>query len=53
MKKKGFDGIGIGDMDCYKYIHSINDTSDKIDYSILKKLCEVIIEVLDIYDKQF
>ncbi|NHJ23135.1 MAG: M28 family peptidase [Candidatus Lokiarchaeota archaeon] len=53
MKRMGFDGIGIGDMDCYKYIHSINDTPDRVNYSLLKKLCEVIIDVLDSYDKQF
>jgi hypothetical protein len=53
MEKKGFQGIGIGDMEPYKYIHTINDTPDKIDYSLLKKLCEVITVVLNKYDKQF
>ncbi len=53
LKKRGFQGVGIGDMESYKFIHSANDTIDKIDTSILKDLCEVIITILKDYDTSF
>ncbi|MFX1433909.1 MAG: M28 family metallopeptidase [Promethearchaeota archaeon] len=53
LKKRGFRGIGIGDMESYKFIHSANDTIDKIDTSILKDLCEIIIIILKDYDTSF
>ncbi|MFX0027163.1 MAG: M28 family metallopeptidase [Candidatus Hermodarchaeota archaeon] len=53
LKKKGFQGIGIGDMESYKFIHSVNDTLDKVNPSILKELCEVIITILRDYDTNF
>ncbi|MFW9945700.1 MAG: M28 family metallopeptidase [Candidatus Odinarchaeota archaeon] len=53
LKKRGFRGIGIGDMESYKFIHSANDTVDKIDTSILKDLCEIIITILKDYDTSF
>ena len=40
--KKGFVGIGFGDMASYRYIHSINDTIDKVDPILLKMLCEAL-----------
>ncbi|HUW89646.1 MAG TPA: M28 family peptidase [Candidatus Nanopelagicaceae bacterium] len=52
LKKKKFFGIGIGDMESYEYIHSIHDTVDKVDISLLKNLCEMIIENLIAFDNQ-
>lgn len=42
LKKKNFIGIGFGDMDSYKYIHSINDTTDKVNPNLLARLCNAI-----------
>ncbi len=42
LDKKGFVGIGFGDMSSYSYIHSINDTIDKVDPTKLKLLCEAL-----------
>ncbi|MFW9937321.1 MAG: M28 family metallopeptidase [Candidatus Thorarchaeota archaeon] len=50
LKKKNFQGFGIGDMDSYRYIHSIHDTIDKVDEKVLAKLCEVITTSLKNYD---
>ncbi|MFX1590287.1 MAG: M28 family peptidase, partial [Promethearchaeota archaeon] len=50
LKKKNFQGFGIGDMESYRYIHSIHDTIDKVDEKILVKLCEVITTSLKNYD---
>jgi hypothetical protein len=50
LKTKGFHGIGCGDLESYEYIHSINDTVDKIDVSLLKRLCGTIIDNLIVFD---
>lgn len=42
LSKKGLVGIGFGDMGSYSYIHSINDTIDKVDPTKLKLLCEAL-----------
>jgi len=42
LAKKGFIGIGFGDMDSYEYMHSINDTIDKVNAALLARLCETI-----------
>ncbi len=52
LKKNRFEGIGIGDMESYKYLHSIRDTVEKIDSSLLKNLCEMIIDNLIVFDNQ-
>ncbi|TFG15649.1 MAG: M28 family peptidase [Promethearchaeota archaeon] len=49
---QGFRGMGFGDINVYKYLHSINDTLDKVDPLILKKLCLLIINFLEEIDKQ-
>ncbi len=36
---KKFQGLGNGDKSSYNYIHSINDDIDKVDTSVLKKIC--------------
>ncbi len=52
LKKKDFHGIGFGDMESYEYIHSIHDTVDKVDSSLLKRMCEMIIDNLIVFDNQ-
>jgi len=52
LKKKDFHGIGFGDMESYEYIHSIHDTVDKVDCSLLKRICEMIIDNLIVFDNQ-
>jgi hypothetical protein len=52
LKKKGFHGIGFGDLECEEFVHSVNDTVDKVDISLLKRLCETIIENLIAFDDQ-
>jgi hypothetical protein len=52
LKKKNFHGIGFGDMESYEYIHSIHDTVDKVDSSLLKRMCEMIIDNLIVFDNQ-
>ena len=49
---KGFRGMGFGDIKVYKYLHSINDTLDKVDPLILKKLCLLITNFLEEIDNQ-
>jgi len=52
LKKKKFNGIGIGDLESYEYIHSVRDTVDKVDVPLLKNLCEMIIDNLITFDDQ-
>jgi len=37
---KRFNGLGNGDKSTYNYVHSENDNLDKIDITVLKKLCQ-------------
>ncbi|MHA2288574.1 MAG: M28 family metallopeptidase, partial [Promethearchaeota archaeon] len=53
LKKKGFHGIGFGDLECYEYVHSPHDTVDNVDISLLRRLCETIIDNLIVFDDQF
>ena len=50
---KGFQGYGIGEVEAYEYIHTPNDTLDKIDTEILKKLCLVLTDSLKKHDSTF
>ena len=50
LKKKNFGGFGFGDQSSYKYVHTINDTVDKVDPVLLEKLCKHILEVLNKID---
>ena len=50
---KGFQGYGIGEVEAYNYMHSPNDTLDKIDTGILKKLCLVLTDSLKKHDATF
>jgi ABC-type multidrug transport system fused ATPase/permease subunit len=40
--KRKYQGLEFGDWDSHKYLHTIDDTIDKIDFSLLKKLCEIV-----------
>ena len=52
LKKNKFEGIGIGDLESCKYLHSTHDTVDKVDSLLLKNLCEMIIDNLIVFDNQ-
>ena len=39
-------------MELDDYVHSVNDTVDKVDISLLKRLCETIIDNLKAFDDQ-
>jgi len=51
--KKGFQGYGIGEVEAYEYMHTPNDTLDKINTVILKKLCLVLTDSLKKHDSTF
>ena len=51
IKKKMYQGIEFGDLTVYQYMHSKEDTTDKVNTNNLKKLCELIIENLEKYYK--
>jgi hypothetical protein len=44
IKKKMYQGIEFGDLSIYKYMHSKEDTIDKVNTTNLKRLCELLIE---------
>jgi len=50
---RGFQGFGIGGGETYAYMHTPNDTVDKIDTTILEKLCLVLTDSLKIHDSTF
>jgi hypothetical protein len=50
---KGFQGYGIGEVEAYNYMHTPNDTLDKIDTSVLKRLCLVLTDSLKKHDSSF
>jgi len=47
---KKFQGVGNGDKSSYNYIHSVNDDVDKIDLTLLKKLSQFYIILLNEVD---
>ena len=51
LKKKNFQGIEFGDMEAYQFLHSKEDTIDKVNIRNLKKLCELIVENFRLYYK--
>ena len=50
---KGFQGYGFGEVESYDYMHTPNDTIDKIDTEILKKLCLVLTDSLKKHDLNY
>jgi hypothetical protein len=47
---RGFQGYGIGGVEPYEYMHTPNDTIDKANTVILKKLCLVLTDTLKEHD---
>ena len=50
---KGFQGYGIGEVEAYEYMHTPNDSLDKINTEILKNLCLVLTDSLKKHDSTF
>ncbi len=50
---RGFQGYGIGEVESYAYMHTPNDTIDKIDTQLLEKLCLVLTDALEEHDSNF
>jgi hypothetical protein len=50
---QGLQGFEFGDVGAYDYMHTPNDTIDKIDTKILKKLCLVLTDTLKEHDSNF
>ncbi|MFW9938150.1 MAG: M28 family peptidase [Candidatus Thorarchaeota archaeon] len=50
---KGIQGYGIGEVEAYDYMHTPNDTIDKIDIKILQRLCLVLTDTLKEHDSNF
>ncbi|MFX1311352.1 MAG: hypothetical protein ACFFHD_01900, partial [Promethearchaeota archaeon] len=50
---RGLQGYGIGEVEAYYYMHTLNDTIDKIDIDILKKLCLALTDALKQHDSNF
>ena len=50
---KGVQGFGVGEVEAYDYMHTPNDTIDKINTKILQKLCLVLTDALKEHDYNF
>ncbi|MFX1316439.1 MAG: M28 family peptidase [Promethearchaeota archaeon] len=50
---RGLQGYGVGEVEAYDYMHTPNDTIDKIDTKVLKNLCLVLIDTLKEHDSNF
>ncbi|MFW9772697.1 MAG: M28 family peptidase [Candidatus Thorarchaeota archaeon] len=50
---KGLQGYGIGEVEAYDYMHTPQDTLDKIDVKVLEKLCLVLSDTLKEHDSRF
>ncbi|MFW9989578.1 MAG: M28 family metallopeptidase [Candidatus Odinarchaeota archaeon] len=50
---RGFQGYGISGVQSHDYMHTPNDTIDKVDIDILKKLCLVLTDVLKEHDSHY
>jgi len=50
---RDFQGFEFGEVDAYNYMHTPNDTIDKIDTKILEKLCLVLTDALKEHDLSF
>ena len=50
---RGLQGYGIGEVEAYAYMHTLNDTIDKIDTNLLKKVCLVLTDALKEYDSNY
>ncbi len=50
---RGLQGYGIGEVEAYNYMHTPNDTIDKVDTKILEKLCLVLTDALKEHDSNY
>ena len=50
---RGLQGYGIGGVEAHAYMHTSNDTIDKADTNLLKKVCLVLTDALKEYDSNF
>jgi len=50
---KGLQGYGIGSVEPFAYMHTPNDTIDKVDTKILEKMCLVLTDTLKKHDSNF
>jgi hypothetical protein len=50
---KGFQGYGIGEVEAYDYMHTPQDTIDKIDTKTLDKICLVLTDALKEHDSKY
>ncbi len=50
---KGFQGYGIGGVEPHEYMHTTNDTIEKIDTNLLKKICLVLTDALKEHDSNY
>jgi hypothetical protein len=50
---KGFQGFGVGEVESYDYMHTPNDTIEKINTNVLTKLCLVLTDSLKKHDSNF
>ncbi|MHA1293297.1 MAG: M28 family metallopeptidase [Promethearchaeota archaeon] len=49
--KKGYRGLEFGDWESYRYLHSSQDTIDKVDPSLLAKVCQLVVDSLNEINK--
>jgi hypothetical protein len=50
---RGLQGFEFGEVDAYTYMHTPNDTIDKVNTKILKKVCLVLTDALIEHDSNF
>ena len=50
---RGLQGYGIGGVEAHAYMHTPNDTIDKADTNLLKKVCLVLTDALKDYDSNY
>ena len=50
---RGLQGYGIGSVEPFAYMHTPNDTIDKVDTKILEKMCLVLTDTLKKHDSNF